>query len=191
MVSASTGALLIPHLPEPARQTGLALCAVMFAVALTASAPLLAIVVHRTLAGRLGGPQTVPTLAIVLGPLGQSATAAHLLGDVAGGPWRAAAVAYAVPVLAAALVWLAVVACLTMRTARTGLPFGLTWWSFTFPVGTVVTGTSGLALALRSHGLTVLAVALFTVLVTAWAVVAALTARGAASGVLLAAPQTV
>ena len=42
---------------------------------------------------------------------------------------------------------------ITVHTARTqGLPFSLTWWSFTFPVGTVVTGTSELSAPHRLGG---------------------------------------
>ena len=43
---------------------------------------------------------------------------------------------------------------MTVKTARAGLPFSLTWWSFTFPVGTVVTGTSQLALYTHANFLT-------------------------------------
>ncbi|MCW2618235.1 MAG: C4-dicarboxylate transporter, partial [Modestobacter sp.] len=52
-----------------------------------------------------------------------------------------------------------------MRTARQHLPFSLTWWSFTFPVGTVVTGTSGLAVHSDDTFFTVAAVLFFLGLV--------------------------
>jgi tellurite resistance protein TehA-like permease len=88
------------------------------------------------------------------------------------------AVLYGVPVLGFALFWAALAATITIRTARSSLPFSLTWWSFTFPVGTVVTATGGLATRTGSPLLTGLAVALFTVLVMAWTIVAARTLRG-------------
>ena len=68
------------------------------------------------------------------------------------------------------------------RPARRGLPFTLTWWSFTFPVGTCVTGT--IALAARSHSevLQGASVVLYALLLAAWLVVAVCTARGSASG---------
>lgn len=65
----------------------------------------------------------------------------------------------------------------------------MTWWSFTFPVGTCVTGAEALA---RETGLVVydgLTVALYVLLVAAWAVAAVHTARGLFSGVLLAGPR--
>ncbi|MCD2190826.1 C4-dicarboxylate ABC transporter, partial [Actinomycetospora sp. SF1] len=69
-------------------------------------------------------------------------------------------------------------AAVTIRTARRKLPFALTWWSFTFPVGTVVTGTSALAARMHLPAFAWGALALYVVLVAAWAVVAARTAHG-------------
>jgi tellurite resistance protein TehA-like permease len=185
MVSATTGALLVPHLAPDHRAWMIAVCFALFVAAGVASAPLLAVVVGRTLRGRLGPATTVPTLFIVLGPLGQSVTAAHALGEQAGGRWRTVALAYGVPVLAAALVWLVVATAVTARTARAGLPFALTWWSFTFPLGTAVTGTSAVATATGSLLLAHVAGVLLATLIVAWVVVATRTAHGLATGTLL------
>ncbi|KAA1376436.1 SLAC1 family transporter [Aeromicrobium fastidiosum] len=188
MVSAATGALLVPHLAaslRPAMKVG---CCAFFAVALVASAPLLLTIVRRTLDGHIGEPTSIPTLVIVLGPLGQSATAAHVLGGLAGGTAQAVALGYGCAAVGVALTWALVAAVIVARAIRDGLPFALTWWSFTFPVGTVVTGTSGLAVATGSDVLSALAAGLFVALVGAWTVVAALTVRGLVGGVLLAPP---
>ena len=69
-----------------------------------------------------------------------------------------------------------------MRAVRHQLPFGLTWWSFTFPVGTCVTCTSDLALHTGADAFRWAAVALYLALVAAWAVVSVRTARGAWRG---------
>ena len=94
------------------------------------------------------------------------------------------ALLYGVPTWGFAMMWLTLVAAITMRTARRGLPFTLTWWSFTFPVGTCVTGT--IALAARSHSevLQGASVVLYALLLAFWLVVAVRTARGSASGLL-------
>jgi tellurite resistance protein TehA-like permease len=117
----------------------------------------------------------VPTLWIVLGPVGQSIAAAN---GLAGVDPSAAPVAqlYGLAAWGFALLWLGIAVAVTTSTVRTGLPFSLAWWSFTFPVGTVVPGTS--ALAART-GLAVFgwaAVALYFGLVVAWAVVLVRTA---------------
>ena len=55
------------------------------------------------------------------------------------------AILFGVPVWGFAVLWIALATALTVRTLRRGMPFALTWWSLTFPVGTFVTGTTQLA----------------------------------------------
>jgi tellurite resistance protein TehA-like permease len=191
MVSAATGALLVPHVPAPA--VLLVTCYALAAGSLVAAVLVGAQIVRRLLRYGPGAPRTVPTLWIVLGPIGQSVTAVHLLGRAADGVLsrpvaefaQVVAVLYAVPMLLVALAWAAVAAAITVRTARAGLPFSLTWWSFTFPVGTVVTGLSGLASRTSSALPAALAVTLYAVLLGTWSVVAVRTARAARRGDLL------
>jgi C4-dicarboxylate transporter/malic acid transport protein len=194
MVSAANGALLIPHLASAqGRLTLLLACYAMFGISLFASMIIITqlwsrLVTHKTLPAAM-----VPTLWIVLGPLGQSVTAAGNLGTQAAGtlhqPYAAGAAVfgllYGVPVWGFAMLWLALAAAITIRTVRQGMPFTLTWWSFTFPVGTCVTGT--IALAGRSDDIVLrwASVALYLLLLAAWITVAVRTTRGAASGRLL------
>jgi len=154
MVSASTGALLLPYVPagQP-RLTLLMGCYAMFGLSLLASIIIITLIWNRLAEHKIGAAAAVPTLWIVLGPLGQSITAANLLGGnahlaVSGTltpAMEAFGVLYGVPVLGFALMWAVLATAITIRTARQGLPFALTWWSFTFPVGTCVTGLTGLA----------------------------------------------
>jgi C4-dicarboxylate transporter/malic acid transport protein len=191
MVSAANGALLIPHLASAqGRLTLLLACYAMFGISLFASVIIITqlwsrLVTHKTLPAAM-----VPTLWIVLGPLGQSVTAAGNMGTHAATvlhqPYAAGAAVfgllYGVPVWGFAILWLALAAAITVRTARRGLPFTLTWWCFTFPVGTVVTGT--IALAGRSDDIAMrwASVALYLLLLAAWITVAVRTTREAASG---------
>ena len=92
------------------------------------------------------------------------------------------------PVWGFAMLWLAVAAAITIKTARNHLPFTLTWWSFTFPVGTVVTGTSELALHTDLTALTVAAAGLYGLLLLAWLAAAINTTRGVLAGRLLRPP---
>jgi tellurite resistance protein TehA-like permease len=73
---------------------------------------------------------------------------------------------------------------------RGGLPFSLTWWSFTFPVGTVVTGTAALGAQTGAAAFTWLAACTFALLLAAWAVAFVNTARGAWTGALLLPPPS-
>jgi tellurite resistance protein TehA-like permease len=198
MVSAALGPLLVPHLPagQP-RETLLLGCFAMFGLSLLATLVMLPLIFARLVTG---GPLPLalsPTLFLVLGPLGQSTTAVDKFAVTAPGVLPAPydqgfgmlAVLYGVPVMGFALLWLVLAGAVVLRARRRGMGFSMTWWAFTFPVGTCVTGAEGLA---RHTGLVVydgLAVALYALLLTAWAVAAAHTARGLLSGRLLAAPR--
>ena len=197
MVSAATGALLIPHLPagQP-RLTMLLACYGMFGLSLIASLVVITQLWQRLVRYPPGPAALVPTLWIVLGPLGQSITAANLLGGVANlalpPPYSTAfaafGVVYGVPVWGFAALWTGLAAALTVRAARQRLPFSLSWWSFTFPVGTCVTAASGLALHTGADAFRWAAVALYFSLLGAWAVVSLRTARGAWRGRLFLPP---
>ena len=187
MVSAADGALLVAHLPAGAgKETLLLACYAMFGMSLFATLAILPQVWHQLVVHGTGPAVTVPTMWIVLGPLGQSITAANLLGNQAAGvlpaPYATGAAVFAllygVPTWGFAMIWMALAIAVTIRTARRGLPFALSWWSFTFPVGTVVTGTSALAVRTHLPALAWVALALYVVLVAAWATVAARTAHG-------------
>ena len=191
MVSAANGALLVPYAAVgQARLTLLLGCYAMFGISLFASVIIITLlwgrlVTHKTLPAAM-----VPTSWIVLGPLGQSVTAVGNLAKVAGlalhAPYVAGAdvfaLLYGVPTWGFAMAWLAIAASITLRAARKGMPFGLTWWSFTFPVGTCVTGTIGLAGRSGTDLLRYAAAALFLLLLAAWLIVAARTVHGSVRG---------
>ena len=200
MVSAATGALLIPHLPPgQARLTMLLACYAMFGLSLIASIVVITQLWQRLVRHSVGPAVMVPTLWIVLGPLGQSITAANLLGGVAHlaipAPYDTAfaafGVVYGVPVWGFAALWAALATAITVRAARERLPFSLTWWSFTFPVGTCVTASTGLALHTGAVAFRAAAVALYVVLVAAWIVVGVRTVRGGWRGELFRPPDGV
>ena len=200
MVSAATGAALVSHLPAGQDRLTLLLgCYAMFGLSLIASLIVITLVWARLAYHGPGPAETVPTLWIVLGPLGQSITAANLLANQAphtiGAPYanalNALGVLYGVPIWGFAALWLCLAAAITLRTARERLPFTLSWWSFTFPVGALVTGTSELALHTHLHVFTVASVTLYALLLSAWATAALNTARGALTGRLFRPPRTV
>lgn len=197
MVSAATGAGLVAHLPAGQAQMTLLLgCYAMFGLSLVASLVIITLVWARLAYHGPGAPETVPTFWIVLGPLGQSVTAANLLATqaphVIGAPYASAMGAmgllYGVPIWGFAMLWLALAAAITIRQARRHLPFALTWWSFTFPLGTVVTGTSELALRSHLDMFNGAAVGLYGLLVIAWLTAAAFTLRYSLSGRLFLRP---
>ncbi|MFZ4896378.1 TDT family transporter [Plantibacter sp. Mn2098] len=201
MVSAATGAFLIPYVPAgQLRLTMFLACYAMFGLSLIASLIVITLIWSRLAHHKTGSAVMVPTLWIVLGPLGQSITAVTLLGGVAHLAVSASlahalgyfGLIYGVPILGFAILWASLAVAITIRTARENLPFSLTWWSFTFPVGTCVTGVTGLALHTGSTVLTIAAIILYVALVAAWILVASRTIRGSIiRGTLFAAPQSI
>jgi tellurite resistance protein TehA-like permease len=162
----------------------------MFGISLVASVVLITQLWSRLVTYKTLPAVMVPTLWIVLGPLGQSVTATGNLGTQAAAalsqPYAVGAAVlgllYGVPVWGFAMLWLVLAAAITARTARRGLPFALTWWSFTFPVGTCVTGTIALAARSGDQALRWASVILYLLLLAAWLTVSVRTARGTATG---------
>jgi C4-dicarboxylate transporter/malic acid transport protein len=193
MVSASTGALLIPHIgPGQFGMTFFLACYAMFGLSLLVGMLTITMVYSRLVHGGLPQTPAIPTVWITLGALGQSITAANLLGAKAAivfGDQPALAsglhvfgVVYGCVMTGFAAFVFSLAAALTVHGFRRGLEFSLTWWSFTFPVGTCVTGASALGIAANASSIKWLAAALFVALVAAWVIVATNTLRGSWSG---------
>lgn len=186
MVAAATGSLLIPHMADgPGRATMLYGCYAMFGLSLVASLIIITMVWSRLAHFGTSGTARVPTLWIVLGPLGQSITVAGLLGtdaalaveDELAEGMRVFAVLYGVPVWGFAVLWISLATALTVRTLRRGMPFALTWWSLTFPVGTFVTGTTQLAVHTSLPAFRYAAALAYVGLLCTWVLVAVRTFR--------------
>ncbi|AWT53749.1 integral membrane protein [Mycolicibacterium smegmatis MKD8] len=194
MVSASTGALLLDHVGV-AGETLLMACYAMFGLSLLVGFVTVTMVYSRLMHGGLPEVQAIPTVWIVLGVIGQSITATNLLAAHASSvvtdtsvvsALHAFGIVYGVVMGGFGAFVFCVAAALTVHAARRGLSFTLTWWSFTFPVGTCVTGASALGAATGAVVFSGLAVLLYVALLVAWVTVAMHTVRGVASGRLLA-----
>ncbi len=198
MVSAAIGAMLVPYAPEGAlRQTMFYLCFSMFGLSLLAALIIISMIWSRLAHHGTSGTSRVPTLWIVLGPLGQSMTAAGILGNVAKGAVPAEiahgfelfAVLYSVPIFGFVVLWTCFAVLLTVRARQRHMRFALTYWAFTFPVGTCVTGTAQLA---RNTSLPLFewaSILYYVGLLAAWAVAAFGTTRGMITGHLFRLPS--
>jgi C4-dicarboxylate transporter/malic acid transport protein len=181
MVAASAGAGLVPHLAAGQPRLDLLFaCYAMFGLTLVMAMIIITILWARLALHGVGESRMVPTFWIILGAPGQSITAVCLLAHVApyavSAPMAAAlrefAVVYGVAMWGFAGAWLAISLMITARAVRHDLPFAPTWWSFTFPLGTVVAGTAELAVTADIHALRLVAVLLFVGLISTWMLVA-------------------
>jgi len=194
MVSASTGALLLDHVPagQP-RLVLLAACYALFGLSLVVGMLTTAAIWSRLMQGGTPGLQATPTVWITLGMIGQSVTAANLLGTHASAVFvgeqaivaqvlHGVGIAYGLAMGGFGALMFVLATLLTLRAARRGLRFSLTWWSFTFPIGTCVTGATALGTAAGIGAIHGLAVGLCIVLLGAWTTVAVHTLRGVVTG---------
>ena len=199
MVSAAIGAMLVPYAPVGVlRETMFYLCFSMFGLSLVAALIIISMIWSRLAHHGTSGTSRVPTLWIVLGPLGQSMTAAGILGTVAKAalPSQIAhgfelfAVLYSVPIFGFVLLWTCLATLLTLRARRRQMRFALTYWAFTFPVGTCVTGIAQLA---HHTGLPLFkwaSIFYYIGLLIAWAVAAFGTTKGMITGHLFRPPPS-
>lgn len=196
MVSASTGALLLPHVPAgQARLTMLLGCYAMFGLSLVIGMITMTLIYSRLVHGGMPAVNAGPTVWITLGMIGQSITAVNLLGAEGGLVFtgsqaplatglHAFGLVYGISMGGFGVLFFALATLLTVNAARSGLGFSLTWWSFTFPVGTCVTGATALGTTAGSTVVHGLAIALYVVLLGAWATVAANTLHRSHSGAI-------
>jgi tellurite resistance protein TehA-like permease len=186
MVSAAAGGVLAQHLAPGTTRTSLIVFSLfLFGLSLLAALLMISVLWARLLLHGAEPTPATPSLWVVLGPLGQGATALSAIA-VASAPSLASpypaglavvALVGGTSLLGFAALWAALSAILTVRAFRQHIPFHLGWWSFTFPVGTCVTGLSALATRLDLPALKAASVAGFAALVLAWLVVAAATIR--------------
>jgi C4-dicarboxylate transporter/malic acid transport protein len=186
IVASVPAALLIPTVPVAFRGDLLG-----FAYALLGTGLILAAIVIVIFYGRLvfhkvpEGP-LVPTLWIVVGPLGQSIAGTSALGFAAQSVWPAfghglalAGLFYGVLVWGFAMYWLAMAIAVTARAVRKRLRFTLGWWAFTFPVGVLTAGTDALFAQTGAHLFGVASVLLLALLAAMWLLVAVTSLRAA------------
>ena len=184
MVSAATGPLLLPHVPPGDIRSGLlATCYALFGLTLIVGFLTMTMIYSRLIHRGLPSVQVAPTVWIMLGMIGQSIAAAVLLGSsahlvfdgeqasIANG-LRIFGIGYGLVMSGFAGFVFVLAALITVHNVRRGLTFTPTWWSFTFPIGTCVTGSASLAVAVGSTPLRVIAAALFALLLITWVVVA-------------------
>lgn len=123
------------------------------------------------------------TAAGILGTVAQSAVP-H---EIARG-FELFAILYSVPILGFILLWTCLATLLTLRARRRQMKFALTYWAFTFPVGTCVTGIAQLSHHTDLPLFKWASILYYLGLLTAWGVAAFGTTKGMITGHLFRPP---
>jgi C4-dicarboxylate transporter/malic acid transport protein len=187
LLASLPGALLAPHWPLAWRGSLLALSYGLWGLGISLAAIIIVLFYARLAYHKVPEGALVTTLWIVVGPLGQSVASLNALGNAAGSVWpmlapalRAAGLVYGLPVWGFGMYWLGLAILLTLRAARTHLPFALGWWAFTFPVGVLTTGTDALYARTGAALYAGVGLGLLVLLAGLWALVSVHTLRAIA-----------
>jgi C4-dicarboxylate transporter/malic acid transport protein len=186
IVASVPAALLSPTWPEAIRGDMLGLAYALLGVGVILAAIIIVIFYSRLTIHKVPEGALVTTMWLVVGPLGQSIAGIIALGGAANAVWpelgrglAMAGVAYGVLVWGFAMYWLALAVALTVRATRRHLPFNLSWWAFTFPVGVLTAGTDALYGQTHAHIFGLSSLALLALLAAMWTLVATKTVLGA------------
>lgn len=197
VVASLPSALLIPTWPAALRSSMLALGYALWGAGMALAAIVIVLHYARLAWHRVPDGALVTSVWLVVGPLGQSIAGLNALDSVAPTVWAAPAsmlagigLAYGVAIWGFATYWLLMALALTLRTARSELPFALGWWAFTFPVGVLTAGTDSLATLTGSAFFRVAGLILLSLLGVAWLLVTASTARHAILAVRATVPRS-
>lgn len=179
MVSATVGAVLVPHLPAGPGALLLLVSAGCFVVALILGVAVFTLsYLHHVWVEPLPMTLAVSTW-IPLGIVGQSVAAAQA-GAAAVPDLRAAAAAYGVLMLVVAIPVVAHALRSTRRGLRAGMEFAPGWWALTFPLGTLALGAHLLGEATGWAPVSALGDACVLALVGTWTFCTAVTGRALA-----------
>jgi len=147
----------------------------------------LALTMFRYVLGKRVGRPLVPTAWVNLGPLGVIPVSLLNLADAmpelaAGGVVQVAGLM----LWGFGAWWLLMASILTLSAARRGdLPFALSWWAFTFPLGAFVAASWRLGTQLGLAPIIAVGALALALLAGLWLITLVRTLRGIASGALL------
>ncbi len=190
MVSATTGAALVPHLASPTAQLALLVVSVAcFVVSLVIGGVVFAAAYHQHARVSQVPLAAAATLWIPLGVVGQSMAAAQAIAVQSDRFLSPAAVpavhglahAYGDVMLVAAVPVVVVAVVATVRGFRARMPFSPAWWSLTFPLGTLALGAHLLGSDGGHAAVSAIGVVALAGLVGTWTLCAVATLRAVAA----------
>ncbi|WLH61532.1 TDT family transporter [Pseudomonas sp. FP2300] len=200
-VAAASGGLLAPHLADTHGQLVMLVTSyVLWAFSLPVAFSILTILLLRMALHKLPHENMAASSWLALGPIGTGALGMLLLGSdaplifAANGFPGVGEIAAGLGLVAGitlwglGLWWMLMALLITARYLRTGIPFNLGWWGFTFPLGVYALTTLKLADLLGLEFFRVFGCVLVVMLVVMWLIVGRRTVLGAWHGELFVSP---
>jgi C4-dicarboxylate transporter/malic acid transport protein len=200
-VAAASGGQLAPHLADTTTQFHVLITSyVLWAFSVPVAFSILAILILRMALHKLPHENMAASSWLALGPIGTGALGMLLLGSEAPATFAAnglesvGAMAEGIGLVAGitlwgfGLWWMLLAVLITLRYLRSGIPFNLGWWGFTFPLGVYATATLKLAALLHLGFFSVMGEGLVLCLALLWLLIMSRTLRGAWRGELFVSP---
>lgn len=200
-VAAASGGLLAPHLADASAQFGVLITSyVLWAFSVPVAFSILSILLLRMALHKLPHENMAASSWLALGPIGTGALGMLLMGADAPAIFSAnglpglGEIADGIGLVAGitlwgfGLWWMLIAVLITVRYLRTGIPFNLGWWGFTFPLGVYALATLKLAARLHLTFFSLAGCALVFCLAILWLIVMSRTVRGAYKGELFVSP---
>lgn len=199
-VTAISGGLLLPHLPQ-AEQAGVLLgCLVLWSCSVPLALGMVAVLFIRMILHKLPDANTAASCWLALGPIATGALGMMLFSEGAATALAGTAMApmagtigavflvIAVLLWGYGLWWVGLAALITTRYFMAHVPFNLGWWAYVFPTGVFTLATLQLGAMWDSMALTMLGGAMAMAVCAVWLVVSLRTSLGFWQGTLFHAP---
>ena len=200
-VAAASGGLLAPYLTDTVMQFHVLITSyVLWAFSVPVAFSILTILILRMALHKLPHESMAASSWLALGPVGTGALGLLLLGADAPAIFAANGLAgmgeivEGVGLIAGVILWgvglwwIVMAAMITVRYFRSGIPFNLGWWGFTFPLGVYSLATLRLGSVLHLTIFNVAGCVLVLALALMWLVVGKRTLVGAYRGELFVSP---
>ena len=180
------GAPLLPYMDGALREWALTINAIGLGAGSMLYLGLLGITLFRSYMARPAFGILTPTVWIHLAPIGViPVSLMNLLEQLPFPAAREAALVLMLLVWGFGVWWLVMASLLTLAARAAGqLPFALSWWGFTFPLGAFVAESLRLTRMLGWSSTFAIGIAAWLLLCFLWAVTLVRTARGVASGAI-------
>ena len=200
-VAAASGGLLAPYLTDTAAQFHVLITSyVLWAFSVPVAFSILTILILRMALHKLPHESMAASSWLALGPIGTGALGLLLLGAdapaifAANGLARIGEIAEGLGLISGVILWgvglwwIVIAARITIRYFRSGIPFNLGWWGFTFPLGVYSLATLRLGSMLQLTFFDVAGCVLVVALALMWLLVGTRTVQGAYRGELFVSP---